>query len=214
MRIIQWLFSLIYKHNCVPTTDNWQLLGKNILFLLENEVWWFQTYFSRNFQQLRNRYAKYTFYCVFVIVTQWSSILNNFDKYQYFFFSFFQLNHLWIILCQASVAGYGNNSGLVWFCKFKWIWVYVNVCMYAATKKKHKLTRKSFVSSRITQPCFATSRTGLNIDSWFVSLKCTGPILFHVFDQEHLKTPQIIWCKSRSTHAQYVTCNSLSHIQD
>ncbi len=64
--------------------------------------------------------------------------------------------------------------------------------MYAATKKKHKLTRKSFVSSRITQPCFATSRTGLNINSWFVSLKCTEPILFHVFDQEHLKTPQII----------------------
>jgi mlo protein len=55
----------------------------------------------------------------------------------------------------------------------------------AATKKKHKLTRKSFVSSRITQPCFTTSRTGLNIDSWFVSLKCTEPILFHVFDQEH-----------------------------
>lgn len=82
-----------------------------------------------------------TLYRVFVIVTQWSSILNNFDKYQYFYFYFFQLTHLWIILCQASAAGYGNNSGLVWFCKFKWIWVYVNdVCMYVCMQQQRKNT--------------------------------------------------------------------------
>jgi hypothetical protein len=46
-----------------------------------------------NFQQLKNKYAKYTLCCVFLIVTQWSkqkkkssqvgsSSINNFGKYQ------------------------------------------------------------------------------------------------------------------------------------
>jgi mlo protein len=39
----------------------------------------------------------------------------------------------------------------------------------AATRKRHKLVGKTFVSSRIIHPCLATSRTGLNLDSWLVS---------------------------------------------
>ncbi|KAH8972757.1 hypothetical protein BDL97_01G008300 [Sphagnum fallax] len=38
-----------------------------------------------------------------------------------------------------------------------------------ATRKHHKLVGNTFVSSRIIHPCLATSRTGLNLDSWLVS---------------------------------------------
>lgn len=34
------------------------------------------------FQKSQNKYAKYILYCVFVIITQWTLIFNNFDKYQ------------------------------------------------------------------------------------------------------------------------------------
>ncbi len=59
---------------------------------------------------MRKRQVKYTFYCVFIIiVTQWSSMFNNFDKYQFnfFSFSFSQLTLLQIIfiLHQTWVIG-------------------------------------------------------------------------------------------------------------
>jgi hypothetical protein len=42
------------------------------------------------FQEYRNKYAKYILCCAFLIPTQWFSIFNNFDKYILFiYFSFF-----------------------------------------------------------------------------------------------------------------------------
>jgi hypothetical protein len=53
----------------------------------------------------------------------------------------------------------------------------------AATRKRHKLVGKTFVSSRIIHPCLATSRTGLNLDSWLVSLKILlTPFYLYLFD--------------------------------
>lgn len=55
------------------------------------------------------RYAKYTFYCIFVIVTQWSLIFSTIYQFWqisiYFFPFFFQLNLLEIVLFQTSVGG-------------------------------------------------------------------------------------------------------------
>jgi hypothetical protein len=51
------------------------------------------------FQQLRNKSAKYVLYCACVIVIQWVSILN---KYHYIFLSFW-LDLLQIILCPTSI---------------------------------------------------------------------------------------------------------------
>jgi len=53
------------------------------LFIYKNEVQQFQFYFFK-FQRLRQKYAKYILWCVFVIVTQWFSIFNNFNKFRLF----------------------------------------------------------------------------------------------------------------------------------
>ncbi len=53
------------------------------------------------FQQLRNKNAKYVLCCACVIVIQWVSIFN---KYQYIFL-FFWLDLLQIILCPTSIIG-------------------------------------------------------------------------------------------------------------
>jgi len=45
--------------------DNWHFFVK-YLFILENKVQQFQILFP-NFHQLKNRFAKYTLCCVFVI---------------------------------------------------------------------------------------------------------------------------------------------------
>jgi hypothetical protein len=53
-----------------------QLFFVEYLFILENEVRQFQI------ELLRNKYAKYILCYAHVIITQWSSIFNNFNKYQ------------------------------------------------------------------------------------------------------------------------------------
>ncbi len=68
-----------------------------------------------DFQHLRNRYAK-VHLVLFIIITQWRFILNNFDEYQwlFLFFVFFWLNLLWIILCLTLVIGTVVRFGSTW----------------------------------------------------------------------------------------------------
>lgn len=54
----------------------------NIYVFKEKKIDNFKLNFQ-GFQKSENRYAKYMLYCVFVIITQWTLIFNNFDKYQW-----------------------------------------------------------------------------------------------------------------------------------